>query len=134
MPKPSVNSPKRSLQQRRGDAAETAALAVLEQAGAILLARNARYSVGELDLIVLDGDTLVFVEVRQRKSDAFGGAAASLDARKQRKCALAAQCWLKQNPRYAAMPCRFDAVLFNGLEPNWQFQWLKNAFQFQDVF
>lgn len=129
-----MTSPKRSLQQQRGDAAESAALAVLEQAGLRLLARNARYTVGELDLIVLDGDTLVFVEVRQRKSEAFGGAAASLDARKQRKCALAAQCWLKQHPHYAALPCRFDAVLFSGVAPNWQFQWLKNAFQFQDVF
>ena len=129
-----MTDPKRSLQQRRGDAAESAALAVLEHAGLQLLARNARYTVGELDLILVEGDTLVFVEVRQRKSEAFGGAAASLDARKQRKCALAAQCWLKQNPRYAALPCRFDAVLFHGVAPNWQFQWLKNAFQFQDVF
>ncbi len=124
----------RTARQVSGFEAETAALEHLQQAGLQLLARNVGYSVGELDLILRDADTLVFVEVRQRKSEAFGGAAASLDRRKQRKCALAAQCWLKQNPAYARWPCRFDAVLFSGVAPHWQMQWLKNAFVFQDVF
>ena len=74
----------RTARQVSGFEAETAALEHLQQAGLQLLARNVGYSVGELDLILRDADTLVFVEVRQRKSEAFGGAAASLDRRKQR--------------------------------------------------
>ena len=124
----------RTAKQTAGDQAESAALLHLEQAGLKLLARNVRYSVGELDLIMSDAGTLVFVEVRQRRNDAFGGAAASIDWRKQRKCARAAQCWMKQNPSLSQQPCRFDAVLFSGTAPDWQLQWLKNAFDFRDLF
>ena len=114
--------------------AEDAALAFLAARGLRLLERNARFSVGELDLILLHGDTLVFAEVRQRKSEAFGGAAQSSDARKLRKCALAAQCWLKRNPRFADASCRFDAVLLTGTEDDWRIEWIQGAFVFEDVF
>lgn len=114
--------------------AEDAALAFLTARGLQLLERNARFAVGELDLILQHGDTLVFAEVRQRKSEAFGGAAHSIDARKRRKCALAAQCWLKRNPRYADVSCRFDAVLLTGTEDDWRIEWLQGAFVFEDVF
>ncbi len=120
--------------QHQGRLAEDAALAFLENNGLHLLARNARYSVGEIDLILRHGDTVVFAEVRQRKSDAFGGAAQSIDRRKMRKCALAAQCWLKQHPRHAQAPCRFDAVLLTGREAAWKIDWLQAAFVFEDVF
>jgi putative endonuclease len=127
-------APKLSPLQQQGQLAEDAALAFLEQHGLRALARNARYSVGELDLILLHGDTVVFTEVRQRKSDAFGGAAHSIDRRKMRKCALAAQCWLKQHPHYAQAPCRFDAVLLTGHDNAWKIEWLQAAFVFEDVF
>ena len=127
-------APELSPMQHQGRLAEDAALAFLEQHGLRALARNAAYSVGELDLILLHGDTVVFAEVRQRRSDAFGGAAQSIDRRKMRKCALAAQCWLKQHPQYAQAPCRFDAVLLNGRDNAWKIDWLQAAFVFEDVF
>ena len=120
--------------QQQGQLAEDAALAFLQARGLRLIERNARFSVGEIDLILLDQDTLVFVEVRQRKSDAFGGAAQSIDRRKMEKCALAAQCWLKRNRQLAESPCRFDAVLLTGRENGWRIEWLQDAFVFQDMF
>lgn len=120
--------------QRQGQAAEDAALAFLQARGLRLIERNARYTVGELDLILMHGGTVVFAEVRQRRSDAFGGAAASIDRRKMKKCALAAQCWLKRNPSHAAAACRFDAVLLTGGETDWRIEWLQGAFVFEDAF
>lgn len=120
--------------QHQGRLAEDAALAFLEQHGLRALARNATYRVGELDLILRHGDTVVFAEVRQRRSGAFGGAAQSIDRRKMRKCALAAQCWLKQHPQYAHAPCRFDAVLLTGRDNEWKIDWLQAAFVFEDIF
>jgi uncharacterized protein (TIGR00252 family) len=123
-----------SPRQHQGQLAEDAALAFLQVRGLKLIERNARYSVGETDLILMHEGTLVFAEVRQRKSDRFGGAAQSIDRRKMKKCALAAQCWLKQHRQFAELPCRFDAVLLSGRENDWRIEWLRDAFVFQDVF
>ena len=123
-----------SPKQQQGQLAETCALGFLQNKGLRLIERNAQYKFGELDIVMRDGETLVFVEVRQRKSDLFGGAAQSIDRRKMKKCALAAQCWLKQHVQFAKMPCRFDAVLLTGTENNWQIDWIQNAFVYQDVF
>ena len=120
--------------QQQGQLAEDAALAFLQARGLKLIERNARYSVGEIDLILMHEGSLVFAEVRQRKSDRFGGAAHSIDRKKKKKCALAAQCWLKRNRQYAEAPCRFDAVLLTGRENDWRIEWLQDAFVFQDQF
>ena len=74
---------------------------------------------GEIDLIARDGSTLVFVEVRQRKNAAYGGAAASISRAKQTRWRYAAQCYLQQ---FASQPpdCRFDVVLYEGdATPEW---------------
>lgn len=115
---------------QRGAAAETAALNLLRRAGLQLLARNARSRAGELDLVMHDGDTLVFVEVRQRSSAAFGGALDSIDAHKCRRVVRAATGWLAGHPQYAHTPCRFDVVLADGQPP--QLQWLRDAFRADD--
>ncbi len=95
-------------------------------AGLVPVARNLRYKVGELDLVMRDGATLVFVEVRARRSLAFGGAAASVDARKQMRLRRAAQCYLQAAFGQRAWPaCRFDVVAFEAGEP----RWLKAAFE-----
>lgn len=120
--------------QRQGQLAEDAALAYLQARGLRLIERNARYSVGELDLILSHDGTLVFAEVRQRRSDLFGGAAQSIDRRKMKKCAMAAQCWLKQHREFSDAACRFDAVLLTGRENDWRIEWLQNAFVFEDAF
>ncbi|WP_411849891.1 YraN family protein [Stenotrophomonas sp. LGBM10] len=115
---------------QRGAAVEAAALAHLRRAGLQPLAANARYRGGELDLVMRDGDTTVFVEVRYRASAAFGGGAVSVDLRKRRKLVLAAQLFLLAHPALANRPCRFDVVEAAGDPP--QLHWLRDAFRLED--
>jgi putative endonuclease len=115
---------KRSPTQRVGDAAENEALRLLERAGLVLVARNLACRQGEIDLIMMDRDTLVFVEVRHRAASRFGGAAASVGRAKQRRVQLAAQFFLVYRWKGPLPACRFDVVAQDarGL------QWLKGAF------
>lgn len=106
-----------------GKQAERLAEKFLLQNHLTLLERNYRSRCGEIDLIMQDGDTLVFVEVRQRSSSRFGGAAASIDSRKQRRLILTARRYLSALKRLP--PCRFDAVLI-GDGPD--AEWIRNAF------
>lgn len=102
----------------RGADAEQAAEAFLRARGLRCITRNFRCRMGEIDLVMQDGDTLVFVEVRQRKSNAYGGAAESIDAAKRRRLVAAAHFYLSRSP--ALPPCRFDAVLITGTaKPDW---------------
>ena len=105
----------------RGDAAEAAAAGFLQQQGLRIVARNWSCRIGELDLIARDGETLVFVEVRQRASAGFGGAAASIGATKRAKLVAAAQVYLQTLK--VVPPCRFDAVCIDG----GRLEWLKNC-------
>ena len=116
----------------RGDAVEAAALRFLEANGLRLLARNASARGGELDLVMADGATVVFVEVRYRADAAFGGGAASVDARKRRKLVRAAQVWLLRHPRHANAPCRFDVMAASGDPATPAFDWLRDAFRADD--
>ncbi len=86
---------------------------MLEERGWTTLGANVSVRGGELDLIMADGEAVVFVEVRQRRSQAFGGAAASLDGRKQARVRRAAQVWLARHGRHEDA-VRFDAVLVDG--------------------
>ncbi len=114
--------------QVAGNMAEDLASAHLTQAGLRILTRNYRVRGGEIDCIALDGNTLVFVEVRLRRNTRFGGAAASIDARKQHRIIHAARCYLLRHPRQAERPCRFDCVLLDSLNAD-QLAWIKDAFQ-----
>ena len=116
----------------RGDAAEGAALAMLQARGLQLLARNAASRGGELDLVMRDGATLAFVEVRYRGIAAFGGGAASVDAGKRRRLVHAAQAWLLVHPQHADAPCRFDVVAASGDPAAPDFDWLRDAFRADD--
>ena len=119
----------RGSTQDSGSAAEALARRHLEQEGLRLLAQNWSCKRGELDLVMLDRDTVVFVEVRYRRHQAWGGAAESVDARKRQKLTLAAQHFLQQESRWARHPCRFDviAISANGNHPP-QLNWIQNAF------
>ncbi|ALN93026.1 YraN family protein [Lysobacter gummosus] len=117
----------------RGAAVEAAARAHLLEHGLRAVAANANYRFGELDLVVLDGGTVVFVEVRYRRDDRFGGGAASVDARKRRKLVLAAQAFLLAHPRYADCPCRFDVIEADGDPAQPRLNWLRDAFRADDV-
>jgi len=113
-----------------GNSAENHALGYLQRQGLQLLARNWRCKGGELDLVMLDADTVVFVEVRYRLHASFGGALGSIDGRKQKRLVLAASLFLQKEPRWAEHPCRFDVVALQGSHHAGQpLQWLKNAFE-----
>lgn len=112
-------------QGNRGAEAEQLAAAFLQRQGLQLVESNYRCRFGEIDLICRDRDALVFVEVRLRGSEAFGGAAASITASKQHKLVLAARHYLLQQRTPPA--CRFDVVLLRGLRDN-DIEWIRNAF------
>ncbi len=115
--------------QQRGDAAEALARQHLEQHGLRLLAQNWRCRLGELDLVMLDADTVAFVEVRYRRYSAWGGAAESVDARKREKLCRAAQHFLQQESRWAKYPCRFDVIAITAdSQAPAQLDWIQNAF------
>ncbi len=104
----------------RGRHGEDRALAYLLSQGLQLIERNARGQRGEIDLVMRDGPTLVFVEVRLRRSAAFGGAAASIGADKQARMWRAAEFYLQRHARkHQAPACRFDAVCIEGDSLHW---------------
>lgn len=109
--------------QRLGQSAETRAEAFLKSQGLTPVARNWRCRFGELDLVMRDRDTLVFVEVRLRNHGGFGDGFDSVSPAKQHRLLAAARAYLatlKSTPN-----CRFDVVsMRDGVPPNW----LKNAF------
>ena len=116
----------RTPKQRAGDAAEDAAAKHLAAAGCRIVARNARYRDGEVDLVARERDVLVFDEVRMRVSWRFGGAAVSVNTLKQKRIARAAQHWLlgEYGERWPA--CRFDVVTVDG---SGTIEWIRDAFQ-----
>lgn len=109
----------------RGERGEALAAEFLRREGLVIAKRNYRCRFGEIDLIARDGATLVFVEVRSRASNAFGGAAASITAAKREKLLKAARDYLAT--LQPAPPCRFDAVLLTGDPP--RVEWLRNAIE-----
>jgi len=109
---------------QRGALAEDAAAAFLASQGLQLLERNYHCRFGEIDLILRDGRTVVFVEVRYRGSKAFGGAGESITSAKREKLLRAARHYLARNESYPA--CRFDAVLLSGDNPD--VEWIRDAF------
>lgn len=116
----------------RGARVEAAARTLLLRAGLRELALNAHFRLGELDLVMRDGDALVFVEVRYRRDPRFGGGAASVDARKRRRIATAAQAFLLAHPAWADAPCRFDVIEADGDPAAPRLHWLKDAFRLDD--
>lgn len=117
----------------RGDAVEDSALDHLQRQGLRLVARNARARGGELDLVMLDGNALVFIEVRYRAGSGFGGGAASVDHRKRRKLVRAAQVFLLRHPQHAEAPCRFDVIDASGDPQAPRLDWLRDAFRADDA-
>ncbi|HZX26132.1 MAG TPA: YraN family protein [Telluria sp.] len=114
---------KRSPQQEQGRYWEQYALAWLRTRGFELIEENFRCSGGEIDLVMRDGDTVVFVEVRQRDDPQHGGAAASIGPAKIRRLVCAARWWLLRCDRLP--PCRFDVIAIDGDH----LDWLRDAIQ-----
>jgi putative endonuclease len=110
-----------------GDLAESLALDYLVLKKFKLEARNFNCRYGEIDLIMWDGDSLVFVEVRYRQSNNFGGALESIDYFKQQKLRRTAEFYLVSTKRNDC-PCRFDILCVNGNINHPDFEWIANAF------
>ncbi|WP_455815523.1 YraN family protein [Pseudomonas graminis] len=111
--------------QQQGAACEHQARQLLQASGLRFVAANVRYRTGEIDLIMRDKQVWVFVEVRYRRNDRFGGAAASITRSKQQKLLRAAALWLhSRGQSFDTTDCRFDVVAITGE----QVEWLPDAF------
>ena len=108
-----------------GSDAERCAEEFLKQHGLVLVQRNYRCRFGEIDLIMRDRSALVFVEVRMRASEFFGGAASSITVLKRERIVRTARHYLAS--LRGEPVCRFDAVLLSGREGE-QIEWVKDAF------
>jgi putative endonuclease len=108
---------RRTPAQATGGEAEERAAAFLAARGLAIVARNYRTRFGEIDLVAKDGATLVFVEVRMRSSDAYGGAASSVTRGKRRRIESAARVYL--SALHDEPPCRFDVVTLEGEDTAW---------------
>ena len=114
------------MSQKAGFLAEQHALEYLTSKGLKWVVSNYRSKLGEIDIIMRDGEYLVFVEVRARTSTAFGGAIASVTYSKQQKILKTASLYLLANKLHDKQAIRFDVVSIEGAPP--KITWLKNAF------
>ncbi len=119
-----MSAGERAGARRRGAEAEALAASFLAGRGLEIVARNHRCRFGEIDLVAREGATLVFIEVRARSGSAFGGAAGSVNAAKQRRIVAAARHFLARvRPE---PPCRFDVLTIQG--PGGAPDWIRGAF------
>jgi putative endonuclease len=120
---------------RQGHDAEQQACEHLQAQGLRLLERNYRSRFGEIDLIMRHANTLVFVEVRYRRSTRFGSPAETVDTRKQARIRATAEHYLQQHPQHTGVSCRFDVVAMTPATdthaqqaPHYTLNWLPDAF------
>lgn len=111
-----------------GDRFEQIACAHLQKNGLRLIERNASSRHGELDLIMLDHDQLVFVEVRYRRDPRAGDGIDSIGPNKRTRLIHAASLWLAAHPEHGRRACRFDVVALAGGADAPTLDWLRNAF------
>lgn len=111
----------------KGAQAEARAELFLQTRGLKSCAKNYRSPQGEIDLIMRDGEILVFIEVRLRNNPRFEQAAESVNGRKQQKIIRTAQHYLLQHKLTDRLPCRFDVVAINGAHDT-DIEWISDAF------
>ncbi|WOG26186.1 YraN family protein [Endozoicomonas sp. 8E] len=122
------------LLNKKGLSAENRALEYLEARGMKLLNRNYACKAGEIDLVMLEKETLVFVEVRFRSQSQFGSAAESITPRKQNKIRKAANHFLALHSKHQHRLCRFDALLLRNasihddVNSEKPIEWIKGIF------
>jgi putative endonuclease len=112
-----------------GQQAENSACHYLKAQGLSLVERNYCCPRGEIDLIMKDNSTTVFIEVRYRRNDHFGSGAESVDQRKQKKLLATAAHYLQKNPKAARGACRFDVISLTANNGEQQLDWIPDAFQ-----
>ncbi len=118
------------MSRAKGDRIEQQVELYLQQQGLQPVTRNYNTPGGEIDLIMLDRNTLVFVEVRFRRSNRFGSAAESIDYPKQQRIINTAAHFLQHHPKHHNRSCRFDVAACqpDNSGDSLQIQWLSNAF------
>ena len=110
-PLPSAFTPAApDARQQLGRDGEAAARAALRAGGYVILAERFRTPQGEVDLVARHDQTIVFIEVKTRRDDAYGGGASAVTWRKQRRIVRVAQAFLARG-RLQHLPCRFDVVI-----------------------
>jgi putative endonuclease len=119
----------RATSRDRGAWAEACACDHLLRQGLQTLHRNYRCRAGEIDIILRDDQTIVFVEVRYRRQAGFGDGFDSVDLRKQHKLIAAASHFLMCHPELRDRPCRFDVVSLSAGNDAPKIEWLRNAFE-----
>jgi putative endonuclease len=122
-------SPPRRTERKaldEGARAETLAARFLASHGLAIVARNFRTRMGEIDIVARDREMLVFVEVRKRRSAAYGGAIASITGAKRTRLIAAAKAYLAMIGKEP--PCRFDAVLIDGAALSPRIEWQRDIF------
>ena len=116
--------------QHTGQQAELAACHFLQSKGLSLLENNYLCPQGEIDLIMKDNNSIVFVEVRYRRDTRYGTGAETVDRRKQNKLLAAAAHYLQKNPEAARKACRFDVIsLTTNNNGEQKLDWIPDAFQ-----
>ncbi len=116
--------------RKYGEAGEALAVQLLEQRGYRIIETNYRTRLGEIDIIARDGDTIVFVEVKARRSPRFGNPKWAVTPRKQRTISMVALHYLK-NTRQGQAKARFDVVAISSPEGRPRFEIVQNAFDLQ---
>ena len=112
-----------------GNVTETFAVNYLVKKGLILQDKNRHSRMGEIDIIMKEDETFVFIEVKYRSSELFGGAISAISEQKQQKIRKTAAFYLQQcGLNEYNTPCRFDVVALQGNINNLDITWLKNAF------
>ena len=112
-----------------GRQAEKLALDHLERQGLKEVARNFRCRMGEVDLVMMHGDCLVFAEVRFRNQNSYASAVASVDLHKQRKIIRTAAAFLGHHPQYSGCSVRFDVVGLDKSGNQSSLRWIRDAFR-----
>ena len=118
-----------NLSKEKGDFAENIAVTFLKNHGLKLLDRNIHCRFGEIDIIALDGDCLVFVEVRYRQDNAIATAIETVDRHKRKKIIHTSQYYLNQQKDYQHYQYRYDVIAMAGELDKPKIDWIKNAFQ-----
>ena len=116
-----------NLKPELGKKHEQLACEFLQARGLNLMERNYRCRLGELDLIMRDGSSVVFVEVRFRRNCRYGSPAETVNSAKQKRLIRTASLYLQS--RRIDASCRFDVVAVVGEAPDTTLRWIKNAFQ-----
>jgi putative endonuclease len=115
----------------KGQHAESIACTYLESRGLRLVTRNFRCRSGEIDLIMEEGKTLVFVEVRLRAHRTFGTPAETIDRRKRTKLVACALHYLQRHHAMSTRPSRFDVVGLTPAEDSYRVDWIPDAIQLE---